>query len=198
MTAHSASSHCRSARRFTGPWPQVSAQWRCEKYRRIQRRKEKGAERCRKPIAEADSGSEARRIRGRIGTGLPGGRLHLWRANPVSHSSRETAPEKNRCRPDLFPRHTGAERLTDLDRHDFNAVAYGMVDRGQLLRYGHAQSSHSHGSARHLTASRLGRGEGAKETLPGRDYQAGKSTIPEKGLTLQQRQPKPMQLRYTR
>lgn len=54
----------------------------------------------------------------------------------------ERAEEKNRFLPGLFPRDTGAERLTDLDRHDCSAVVYGMVDRGHVLRYGHNQSSH--------------------------------------------------------
>jgi hypothetical protein len=82
--------------------------------------------------------------------------------------------EKNRFLPGLFTRDTGADRLTDLDRHDCSAVAYGMVDRGHVLRYGHHQSSHCHRSASHLTASRIARGEGAKETIQGRVEQAGK------------------------
>src|SRR5258708_3255220 len=115
-----------------------------------------------------------------MGTGLPGCRLQRWRAGRFSQNSRVTAEEKNRFLSGLFPRDTGAERLTDLDRHDCSAVVYGMVDRGHVLRYDHNQSSHCHRSASHLTASRIARGEGAKETLQGRVEQAGKRTIPEK------------------
>src|SRR5260370_13782635 len=90
------------------------------------------------------------------------------------------AEEKNKDRPALCSLDTGAERRIDLDRHGGSAVAYGMVDRGRLLRYGPDQPRHGHRSDRHLTASRLARGAGAKETLQGRDDQTGKSTRQEK------------------
>jgi hypothetical protein len=112
---------------------------------------------------------------------LPGRRGHtaLEKPHPMQYEeeNRNTlhaafvleGHSQNRDRPALVLGHIRVEHHADTDRDDGNAVAYGVVDRGRFLRYGHAQSPHRHPGDSQFIAARVARRERAKEPQTGRD-----------------------------